>query len=216
MDEWKRAVDERSISVVAFLDLRKAFDVINHTQLVKKLAAAGLRGTSLQWIRNYLEDRKQFVSCNGRVSDLLGIRRGVPQGSVLGPTLFSVYLNGVLSTVEHSSCTLFADDTEIHSADKDVTSAVVCVNQDLAHIDMWLKENEMVAHPEKSNFMLLGSRPALRAAIDTNVDIYLQDQRLNKVDSYKYLGVFVDKKSILGLSHKIYLPESISKAENAK
>ena len=99
----------------------------------------------------------------------------------------------MLPTVEHSSCTLFADDTEIHSVDKDVTSAVVCVNQDLAHIDMWLKENEMVAHPEKSNFMLLGSRPALRAAIDTNVDIYLQDQRLNKVDSYKYLGVYVDR-----------------------
>lgn len=101
-----------------------------------------------------MEDRKQFVSCNGRVSDLLGIRRGVPQGSVLVPTLFSVYLNGVLSTVEHSSCTLFADETEIHSADKDVTSAVVCVNQDLAQVDMWLKENETVAHPEKSNFML--------------------------------------------------------------
>ena len=60
----------------------------------------------------------------------------------------------MLSTVEHSSCTLFADETEIHSADKDVTSAVVCVNQDLAQVDMWLKENETVAHPEKSNFML--------------------------------------------------------------
>ena len=131
IDDWRRAVDESSISVVTFLDLRKAFDVINHTQLVKKLAAAGLRGTSLQWIGNYLEDRKQFVSSNGRVSDLLGIRLWVPQGSVVGQTLFSVYLNGVISTVEHSSCTLFA--TEIHSADKDVTSAAVCVNQDLAH-----------------------------------------------------------------------------------
>ena len=61
-----------------------------------------------------MEDRRQFVSCNGRVSDLLVIHRGVPQGSALGPTLFSIYLNGVISTVQHSSCTLFADDTDIH------------------------------------------------------------------------------------------------------
>ena len=73
------------------------------------------------------------------------------------------------------------------------TDHVNLVNQDLAHIDMWFQENEMVAHPGKSNFMLLGSRPTLRAAIDNNIDIYRQDQRLNEVDSYEYLGVYVDR-----------------------
>lgn len=73
------------------------------------------------------------------------------------------------------------------------TDNVNLVNQDLAHIDMRFKENEMVAHHGKSSFMLLGSRPALRAAIDTNIDIYRQDQRLNEVDSYEYLGVYVDR-----------------------
>lgn len=192
VDEWKRAIDERSMSVAAFLDLRKAFDVINHTLLVNKLAVAGLRGTSLQWISNYLEDRKQFVSYNGRASDLQVIRRGVPQGSVLGPTLFSIYLNGVLSTVKHSSCKLFADDTEIHFTHKDVITAATRVNQDLAHFEMWLKENEMAAHPGKSNVMVFGSRPSLKAVKDTDIDIYLLNQKLKDVDSYKYLGVYVD------------------------
>lgn len=97
---------------------------------------------------------------------------------------------GVLSTVEHSSCTHFVYDTEIYSVDKDVAPAAVCINQDLAHIDMWFKVNEMVAHPGNSNVMLLGSLPALEAAIDTNIDIYLQDQRLNEESSCKYLGVY--------------------------
>ena len=77
VDEWKRAINEKSLTVAAFLDLRKAFDVISHDLQVNKLAVANLLGTSLQWIRSYLEDRKKFVSCNSRVSDLQVICRGV-------------------------------------------------------------------------------------------------------------------------------------------
>ena len=119
------------------------------------------------------------------------MEHGVPQGSVLGPTLFSIHYNSIHSAVKHSSCTLFADDTEIYSSDSNINRAVDIVNEDLVRVEKWLVENEMVAHPGKSEVMEIGYRPALKNTED--VVINLNSHKLNEVNTYKYLGVHMDR-----------------------
>ena len=109
------------------MDLRKAFKVINHNPLLKKLESAGVSGSAFHWFKSYFDNRRQYVTCNSTESKSLALRHGVPQGSLLGPTLFCAHNNDVTSAVKHSSCTLFADDTEIHYSDGDIDKASNCV-----------------------------------------------------------------------------------------
>ena len=140
VDEWKWAIDNKKLTVAAFLDLRKAFDVMNHRILLNKLKNAGITGTAIQWFESYLTDRKQYVCWNGYSSDVLSVKQGVPQGSVLGPTLFSIYYDIVHSVITNSSCKLSADDIEINSSDSNIGSAVDNVNEDLVSVEKWLKK----------------------------------------------------------------------------
>lgn len=117
-----------------------------------------------------------------------------PQGLVLCPTLLSIYFNDVMSALEHSSCTLFVDDREIHFSHKDVNLAVTRVNQDLSQIEKWLKDNEMAAYPRKSDVMVKASRPVLKTTKETDINIHLQDPKLKNMDCFKYLRVYVDSK----------------------
>lgn len=110
--------------------------------------------------------------------------------SLVGPTLFSIHYNSVLSVVKHSNCMLFADDTEMHSSDTNISHAVENVNEDLVCVEKWLVENEMVAHPGKSEVMKIGSRPALKNT--TDVVINYNSHKLKEVNTYKYLGVHMD------------------------
>ena len=206
VDEWKWAIDNKKLTVAAFLDLRKAFQVMNHRILLNKLKNAGITGTAIQWFVSYLTDRKQYVCCNGYSSDVLSVKEGVPQGSVLGPTLFSIYYDSVHSVITNSSCKLFADDTEIHSSVSDIGSAVDNVNEDLVSIEKWLKENEMVTHPKKSEVMKIGSRPALMNTGD--VVIKLNNQILKEVSTYKYFGVLLDNQ-LIWKDHLLYICKRI-------
>jgi hypothetical protein len=95
VDEWKWAIDNKQLTVAAFLDLRKAFDVINHRLLLSKLKNGGISGMAIQLLESYPKDRKQYVCWNGYCSDVLSVEHGVSQGSVLGPTLFSIYYDSV-------------------------------------------------------------------------------------------------------------------------
>ena len=85
-----------------------------------KLESAGVSGSAFHWFKSYLDNSRQYVTCDSTESNSLALRHGVPQGSVLGPTLFCAHYNDVASAVKHSSCTLFADDTEIHYSDGDI------------------------------------------------------------------------------------------------
>ena len=114
VDEWKWSIDIKHIAVAPFLDLRKAFDVINHNLLLKKLESAGVTGSAFHWFKNNLDNRRQYVTCNSTESKSLALRHGAPHGSV-----FCAHYNDVTSAVKHSSCTLFADDPEIHYSDGD-------------------------------------------------------------------------------------------------
>ena len=124
-DSWKFAINRGEKVVCAFLDLRKAFDVIDHDILISKLSKQGVNENAyeLEWFKSYLQGRTQFVSCGGVESERRLITYGVPQGSVLGPTLFNINTNGIGDVCEDSEAALYADDAKIHASAKDIDVA---------------------------------------------------------------------------------------------
>jgi retron-type reverse transcriptase len=112
-DKITKAIDEGKYSIGIFLDLSKAFDTIDHKILIKKLENYGIRGVAKEWFENYLHNRKQIVKYNGVQSEEMIILSGIPQGSVLGPFLFILYINDIQYCSELISIVLFADDTNI-------------------------------------------------------------------------------------------------------
>ena len=113
-EKIKQTIDKGNLACGVFIDLKKAFDTVNHTILLQKLEHYGIRGIPLQWFKSYLTGRKQYVSVCGNTSETLEIKCGVPQGSVLGPLLFLLYINDLAKVSKKLTFFLFADDTNIH------------------------------------------------------------------------------------------------------
>ena len=128
-----------------YLDFSKAFDTVDHVILLKKLAHYGIRGTALKWFEGYPNNREQYVTYNGISSSKQRIKCGVPQGSILGPLLFLVYINDlpVCLVCKHTSAILFADDTNLFSSGKDLKILESTTNSDLSNISLWLKVNKL-------------------------------------------------------------------------
>ena len=112
--KWRSVPDESNIIGVVFIDFQKAFDCVNHTVLKDKLHSIGITGSFYDWLLNYLENRKQFVTVNGSNSELLEIDTGVPQGSLLGPRLYSIYSNDLPVATKKASVEMFAESDSRH------------------------------------------------------------------------------------------------------
>ena len=189
VDSWKSAIDQKQYTISVFLDLRKAFDVIDHSVLLAKLKNYGLGEVEVNWISSYLTDRQQYVVHKNAKSDIEVITKGVPQGSVLGPT-FCLYVNTIVSSFENCDSILYADDTEIHYSDKDLSTARTKVNQDMTNVDHWLTQNRMIANVKKTKAMLIGSRQTIKKA--EKIKIHLNNKTIEQVTTFDYLGVRVN------------------------
>ena len=113
LEELTNANEDKKFTVGVFIDRKKAFDTIDHALLLRKLEHYGIRGVAHGWLKSYLKFRQQFVSINDCDSDLLNVKCGVPQGSILGPKLFIVYINDICNVTKLLNFVLFADDTNI-------------------------------------------------------------------------------------------------------
>jgi hypothetical protein len=176
------------ITCAVFLDISKAFDSVDHTILLEKLEKYGVRGLPHKLLRSYLSDRCQYTVIDGQKSSLLPIRCGVPQGSVLGPFLFTVFINDLPNTT-NMDATLFADDAcfSIGHSQPDVMERVV--NRELVGISEWFVENKLSLNTEKTNFMLIH-----RKTQPADVTLLLNGTQLKKNDQIRYLGVTIDEK----------------------
>ena len=114
-----------------FIDLKKALDTVDHELLVNKLDVYGIRGVANKWLQNYLTNRKQYVVIDDNSSDLLDMTCGVPQGSVLGPILFIIFINDICTVSDVVKCVLFADDTNIFCSERNLTDLQLTLNREL-------------------------------------------------------------------------------------
>jgi len=145
--------NNNKFTIGIFCDLKKAFDTVNHGILLKKLHNIGVRGIELDWFRDYLSNRKQFVHINGQNSSMLEIVLGVPQGSILGPLLFLIYIND-LPSCNNFFNSLFADDTMLLDSHEDLQILTFNVNREFQKVISYFNANRMALHLEKTKFIL--------------------------------------------------------------
>ena len=181
----------KDLTIGIFLDLSKAFDTLSHDIMLEKLKYYGIRGHGNNWFRSYLSDRCQFTEINSVKSDILPITCGVPQGSILGPLLFLIYINDFpLSTNLHLLS--FADDTTVYTSGHNIFELTTIVNHELSKLYDWLCENKLSLNVQKTKYMIFSAKSI---SIPNNIVISLNNNQLSRVGanqnetSLKFLGV---------------------------
>ena len=142
-DNWLHNMDNGMMNGVLFLDLKKAFDSVDHQILLRKLESYGIRGTSLALFKSYLNGRSRMCVVDAAVSSPQPVTYGVPQGSILGPLLFLLFINDLPNCLTHSTPGLFADDTNITVAGRDISVIENLMNDDQKNIGDWLTTNKL-------------------------------------------------------------------------
>ncbi len=193
VDKVNSSVERDKTTLGLFLDLSKAFDTIDHQILLHKLEHYGFRGIVLEWFRSYLDNRTQYVSYNDCKSDLKDIVCGVPQGSILGPLLFILYVNDITYTSNVLDFILFADDTTILYSHKDINGKMDLINTELKEVTNWFKANKLSVNASKTNYMLLGTPHIVSTNNCKELNVYLDQTCLEKVKYTKFLGVIIDE-----------------------
>ena len=173
------------------MDLSKAFDTLNHDVLLYKLETFGIRGNALSWLKDYLSHRQQYVVYNGVSSDLLTIKCGVPQGSILGPLLFLLYINDISQTSSLLSYIIFADDTNIFYSHKNLDTLAHTLNLELLKISTWFKCNKLSLNVNKTNFIHFKHANNHYPEFPHNITI--NGLSLTRKTHSKFLGVLIDE-----------------------
>ena len=187
------SMDKGKITGLLFVDISKAFDSINHKVLLGKLENAALSRKALKWFHSYLVDRKQSVLVNGEMSDSRSVVLGVPQGSILGPLLFNIYVNSLPNAVENTRVILYADDAVLISAASTSQELQKTLEHNFNLISDWYSDNRLTLNIKKTKLILAGSKTKLLKFEDFKLQS--QDGReIDRVKSFKYLGVKLDEK----------------------
>ena len=182
----------RKMAVAVFLDLRKAFDTVDHQILIEKLSAYGLDQVALQWFKSYLNNRVQVTVIRDSKSNKLTIKTGVPQGSILGPLLFIIFINDIVNATE-LLLSLFGDDTTAQCFADTAQELENFLNKELAKLSKWFFDNKLIAHPQKTVYMIFFANKNT-----PSLNLYLNGHKLDQVGhtcttkTTKFLGIHID------------------------
>ena len=169
-----------------FIDLKKAFDTVDHGILIKKLKHYGVRGVASDWVKRYLSNRKQFVNIDGCSSELLSVICGIPQGTILGPTLCIPYINDICNVSNLVKFILFVDDMNVFSAGDNQLELGCMLNRELAK---WFSVNKLSLNLSRTSYTLFRNRSP-----DVDLNVFIENGRINRVHITKFLGICIDDK----------------------
>ena len=209
-EKIQEALDSGHFSCGVFIDLQKAFDTVDHEILLNKLTHYGIRGVANQWFKTYITERYQLVSINGFKSTPKLIRFGVPQGSVLGPLLFLIYINDLHNSITHSTVHHFADDTNLLYSSKSLKKIGSKINYDLKGLTDWLNANRISLNVGKTEYIVFHHN---KKVIDYDLKIKLNGKRLFPSTSVRYLGVLFDR-NLSWTYHIANLSKKLSRANS--
>ncbi len=179
------------ITGAIFLDLKKAFDTVDPQILLQKILAIGIQETEFKWFSDYFTNRTQKVKIDDATSSSLPITCGVPQGSILGPLLFTLYINDLSGVVKHSKVVLYADDTALFVSGKSVSEIQLGLSEDIDAVGKWLQENKLTLNAKKTKVMMFGSQQRL-SRVHEGLEIKINGEILEQVTHFKYLGLWFD------------------------
>lgn len=203
-DRIIQSLDRKLCCLGIFLDLSKAFDTLDHSILLNKLHHYGIRGISLNWFNSYLNDRSQFVSLGTINSDTEKIVCGVPQGSILGPLLFILYMNDLANIPDRPDMILFADDTNLLFTHKNFESLIHNVTSSLSLTANWFARNKLSLNTDKTHFVIF-HRPR-QYVLHQELNIRINGRQIQQVQNVKFLGVYLDSN----MSWKTHLNKKAS------
>ena len=189
-EQWLSNINNNLFTGVISVDFAKAFDVIDHTLLLRKLSVYKFSTKSLSLLKSFLVDRKQSVFVNGIQSDFRTQQYGIPQGSILGPLLFSLYVNDLPLSIS-SPTEMFADDTYLHSSSIDINDLHNTLQNSLNQLVSWTDLNHMSLHPKKTKYMLVTTRQK-RQNIKSSPPLLIQNTPVEEVNEHKVLGITID------------------------
>lgn len=205
------ALDQGNFACALFIDLEKAFDTVDHIILLRKLSHYGIRGHSLELFSSYLSNRKQIVSLSGISSCSNIIKHGVPQGSVLGPLLFLIYINDLFHAIKFGEVHHFADDTNLLHVNKNLKHLQKACQSDIKRLCYWLNANKISMNTSKTEYIIF--KPRRKSTHNFNFKLKINGKRINSSVMIKYLGISLD--SDLSWRSHINLINSKLKRANA-
>ena len=191
IDRIKCDLDKGDVPVAIFLDLSKAFDTLDHLILLKKLSFLGIKNKTLDLFKNYLNGRKQYVNVYNIHSHLQTIKTGVPQGSILGPLLFLIYINDISNASNFSDMIKYSDDATIYKSieKSNLDTSLANINTELDKIADWLQLNKLSLNVKKSKHIVFHNRwkrvPDLNLEIDGNT--------IDKTSEFIFLGLTINE-----------------------
>ena len=182
-------LDKITPIAILFLDIAKAFETVNHPILLDKLYNYGIRGSARNLIKSYLGNRLQKEKLNNATSHLESVNVGVPQGTILGPLLFLLYINDLLLDIPEDEIVSYADDTAVVTSAKTWKEVEIKMNETLHKISTWLALNKISLNTDKTVYIEFGNQVG---STPKNLDISIQGTKIKRVENTKYLGIIFD------------------------
>ena len=192
-NDWYMNLDRKMFNLVVLIDLKKAFDTVDHQILLRKLELYGIKGEALTLLKSYLTNRNQKCQIKNSFSTERLIKCGVPQGSIVGPLFFLLYINDLPQCLNKTKPRLFADDTNLTASGDSITDLETAVNSDLENLRKWLIANKLSLNVAKTEFMLIGSKTMIKKNSDSRLNVFIENKQIKQVSECKTLGVIVDR-----------------------